>query len=459
MSVVSRAAHVAHAALRRATGQLPAAAPRAIAAQAATWPNFIVVVTDDMRDSDWQALPQTRAWLGANGTTFPNFIVTTSVCSPSRVSLLTGMYAHHHGVTHNDGESGGLSYFREQDLESRTIATALRAAGYRTGLFGKFLNGVSADGDIPGGWDEWLVPDDRLYYLTQMNDNGRPWKLGKDDPYSTDVLARRAGAFVESTPAETPFLLWFAPRAPHGILQPRRQDRGKHAGVRRERSPDVLGYDNSSKPKAIREQKPLSLQTLDSLERKRLDMLAATDDAIMSVLEAVEATGRLANTTIIVISDNGYMLGSHGCDSKPFPYRETTQISMMAVGPAFAAGLTDERVTGNIDIAPTLAALAGVALPEADGIPIFNRTKRSRILIEDAGGNRGYTGIRSANWLFVEYGSGERELYDYRRDPYELDNLLADWNGYTPAVEAEELAADLRARLARLRDCAGATCQ
>lgn len=459
MSVVARAAQIAQRAALRLAGQMPGDEASASTARADTRPDVIVVVTDDMRDSDWQALPQTRERLGARGTTFPNFILTTSVCSPSRISLLTGTYAHHHGVTHNKGAEGGFAQFQKQNLGRVTIASILHQTGYRTGLFGKFLNGVASAGEIPGGWDEWLVVTNRSYYHTAMNDNGAATVLGQRSAYATDVLATRARDFIRATPANTPFLLWFTPRAPHGELQPRRQDRGKYRGVRRERSPDVMDYDNSGKPADIRGQKRLSLEALDSLERKRLDMLAATDDAIAAILDTAESEGRLANTVVFVLSDNGYMLGSHRCEAKGFPYRGATQVTMLAAGPPFAKRVIDERVIGNIDIAPTIAALAGVALPDADGVSLFERTRNSAILVENFGGSgRAYAGLRTADELYVENGSGERELYDYRNDPYELDNLLADWNGHTPAARADVRAADFSARLRTLRRCAGAAC-
>lgn len=294
------------------------------------------------------------------------------------------------------------------------------------------MNGVASKGGVQGSWDQWLVATDRNYYHATMNDNGKERLLKKRKQYSTDVLAGRARDFIKSTSASTPFLLWFTPRAPHGKLQPRRQDRGKYSGVRRLRSPDVLEADNADKPADIRKRNPPSLGGLDSIERKRLDLLAATDDAIASILGTAKDEGRLDNTVVFVLSDNGYMLGSHNCDAKGFPYRQATQVSMLAAGPPFAAGVTDPRITANIDIAPTIAALAGVTLPEADGVPIFERTPQSQLLVENFGGDRGYVGVRSRDWLYVENGSSERELYDYQRDPYELDNLLASWNGHSP---------------------------
>lgn len=421
-------------------------------------PNFIVVVTDDMRDSDWRALRKTRDLLGASGTTFPNFMLSTPVCSPSRTSLLTGMYTHNHGVALNDGKRGGFSRFKKRNLGDDTIATALRRAGYRTGLFGKFLNGAPPKGDVPGGWDQWLVAIDRNYYKPQMNENGKTRTYGKRSQYSTDILANHACDFLQKTPAETPFLLWFTPRAPHGKYQVRKQDRSVLGGIWRERSPDVNEADISDKPADIRKRKGSRLGNLDSLERKRLELLVATDDAIAGILATVEAEGRLANTVVFVLSDNGYMMGSHRCEKKGFPYRESTQVTMLASGPPFAAGEIDERVVANVDIAPTIAELAGVDLPRADGVSVFDRTRDSVVLLENQRGERSYTGLRSAEWLYVENASGEPELYDYTRDPYELDNLLASWNGHTPAPGAEAMAAEMSGLLSALRACAGPAC-
>jgi arylsulfatase A-like enzyme len=370
------------------------------------------------------------------------------------------MYAHHHGVKKNDGKDGGYTQFKQRDLGEESIASVLRAAGYRTGIFGKFMNGAAEKGGIAGGWDQWTVAVDRNYYKPVMNDNGKTREYQKKNQYSTDILAGRARDFLKKTSSGTPFLLWFTPRAPHGKLQPRRKDRGKYGGTWRERSPDVLEEDASDKPNDIRQRKPMSLGAMDKMERKRLDLLAATDEAVAAILAELKSDGRLANTVVLVLSDNGYMLGSHRCDAKGFPYRGATQVTMLASGPPFAAGVTDERVTGNIDIAPTIAALAGVSLPDADGVPIFDRTKNSAMLVENFGSSgRAYAGLRTTDYLYVENGSGERELYDYRVDPFELDNLLADWNGHTPSADAKATAANLRALLQPLLDCAGATCR
>jgi arylsulfatase A-like enzyme len=292
-----------------------------------------------------------------------------------------------------------------------------------------------------------------------MNDQGQEKVLKQRNQYSTDILAGRARDFIKTTSPGTPFLLWFTPRAPHGKLQPRRKDRGKYGGVLRQRSPDVLEADVADKPADIRNRKAPSLGGLDRLERKRLDLLAATDDAVASILATLDAEGQLANTVVFVLSDNGYMLGSHNCDAKGFPYRGATQVTMLASGPPFAAGVTDQRITANIDIAPTIAALAGVSLPEADGVPIFERTPQSQLLVENFGGSRGYVGLRTRDWLYVENGTGERELYDYQRDPYELDNLLASWNGHSPSHNAEVMAADFASRVSTLRGCSGPTCR
>jgi hypothetical protein len=106
-----------------------------------TPPNIVVIVTDDMRDSDLGVLERTSELVAASGTTFPNFFLTTPQCSPSRASILTGLYAHNHGVRQNGFPLGGWDVFNENGLEDRTIAVALSDAGYHTVFAGKYLNG------------------------------------------------------------------------------------------------------------------------------------------------------------------------------------------------------------------------------------------------------------------------------------------------------------------------------
>jgi N-acetylglucosamine-6-sulfatase len=425
---------------------------------AATQPNFVVVITDDMRDSDWQALGKTRSLVADRGTTFPNFFLTTPICAPSRASILTGMYPHNHGVVQNDGKRGGVAQFAQKEMGDNSVAAAVRDAGYRTGLFGKFMNGISETGEIPGGWNQWLVSSELAYYNFTMNDNGSARRYSRPDDYSTDVIRDRAIEFVRSTESGRPLLLFFTPKAPHGPATPARRDRRTFGKVRVERSPDLNEVDVGDKPAYIRRNAPYDLDELDALNRKRLDSLVAVDDAVEALVGALSETDRLANTYIFVLSDNGYMLGSHRLLGKGAPYRHATQVRMAVNGPAFEGGGVRADLAANIDVAPTIAALAGVQMRKADGVSLLEPARRDAVLLRDFAG-RSYRAVRTARYLYVENDGGERELYDYAQDPYELDNLLADWEGHSPAPGAEAIAAGLQSRLKTLDGCAEGTCR
>lgn len=425
---------------------------------AASQPNFVVVITDDMRDSDWQALGKTSALVAGRGTVFPNFFLTTPICSPSRASILTGMYPHNHGVIRNDGNRGGVAQFAQKEMEDQSISRALRGAGYRTGLFGKFMNGIPEEGVIPGDWDDWLVSSELDYYNFTMNDNGAARAFTEPDDYSTDVIRGRAIEFLRDTDGGQPFLLFFTPKAPHGPSTPARRDRRTFGRARVERAPDLNEVDVSDKPKYVRGNKPYDLDELDALNRKRLDSLVAVDDAVEALIADLDAQGRLGNTYVFVLSDNGYMLGSHRLLGKGAAYRHSTQVRMAVSGPAFEGGGVRTDLAANIDIAPTIASLAGVELRKADGESLVRPSRRDALLLRDFAGKE-YRAVRTDRYLYVEHDSGERELYDYAADPYELDNLLADWEGHRPTAAAEEIGAGLKSRLGPLVGCKGKTCR
>jgi arylsulfatase A-like enzyme len=466
----------------------------AMPAAAGAPPSFVVIVTDDMRAADWEALPQTRALLTARGAWFENFFVTTSLCCPSRTSLLTGQYVHNHGVTSD------WSQFAPNELGDKTISWALDQAGYRTALIGKYLNGFPDKGHVPPGWDRVLATGNGSYYDVVLNDNGRRHHYGKKR-YELDVLNSAAQQFLSSLGPEEPFFLYFAPKAPHVPAIPPKRTRTAFANAAVERTPDLNEADVSDKPWHIRSLPLLRESVLDTLHRKRLRTLLALDDTIVGIWNWLEDAGRLSSTYVFVLSDNGYTIGNHRRIGKTAPYDGSVHVPMAAFGPGFAAGSVDKRLVANIDLAPTIAAAAGAALPAADGISLLSPLERDALLLEwryvpafadedftaesrGRGGNHKHTqrhhrhrhrlggsggiatgevpdylGLRTLDTLYVEYRTGERELYTYENDPYELDNLLADWEGHVPTPAAEALAATLAERMEALHDCAGASCR
>jgi arylsulfatase A-like enzyme len=439
------------------------------AAQARDLPSFVVVVLDDVRDDDWAEMPRTREIVEASGTRFPNHFLTTPLCTPSRVTLLTGAYAHNHGVVGNGGKNGGWSRFAELGIEATYLPTRLQAAGYRTGLVGKLMNGVPVSGAIGAGWDDWLALEDHAFVDPLVNDAGSQRRI---DGHEAPALQARALHFIAETPAEQPLLLWFAPTAAHTPAIALGGDVG-FEGRRVPRTPAFNERKVNDKPHYIRELKRFDRKTgrkRDEIFRQRLRSLQDADAALAAIWEALVASGRSASTYLFVVSDNGYLIGEHRFIGKTVPYDLAARASLFVRGPGFAPGAADDRFVANIDLAPTIAALAGVTLDGADGTSLLDGIDRDDILLEWHGASTDedarsspraaalYSALRTPRHLYVEYVTGERELYDYFSDPQELENLLARGRRRRSSPEAEALAATLKARLDALRECAGAAC-
>jgi len=224
------------------------------------------------------------------------------------------------------------------------------------------------------------------------------------------------------------------------------------------------------------------VQRIDERYRLRQRSLLAVDDAIGRLLDTLERAGELDSTFLILTSDNGFHLGEHRLpDGKQSPYEESIRMPLIVRGPGVAAGRTINALAANTDLAPTIADLAGVEPPDfVDGrslAPVLRgegATGRTAVLVEYLSGQEDpievaggwptppgalgneiqaptYDALRTADRLYVEYRSGERELYDLRADPFQLENLAR-------SADPAELAA-LAARLAELRTCAGAACR
>ncbi|MGH2640990.1 MAG: sulfatase-like hydrolase/transferase, partial [Actinomycetota bacterium] len=202
-------------------------------------PNVIVVLTDDQRWDTFAAMPWLSSQLTRTGTgwaAFPNTFANTPLCCPARASLLTGLFARHTGVMDND-DGGRFD-------ASSTLATWLHAAGYRTGLVGKYLNRYPFGRlpFVPPGWDRFLAKQNQtgatVYRDFHAVDQGSPVFVRR---YATDWLAERAVGFVQTAPATQPFFLLFAPSAPHAPWIPAARHEGTLAGLAIEEPPSVVG--------------------------------------------------------------------------------------------------------------------------------------------------------------------------------------------------------------------------
>ncbi len=240
----AQASPLASASLAVVVATLCLATPAA--AQEEEPPSILLIVTDDQRWDTLWAMPEVQRSLVERGVTFSEAFTTSSLCCPSRASILTGQYPHTTGVYRQGLPHGGFQSFDD----TTTIATALRAGGYRTGLFGKYLDSYQADalgGYVPPGWDRWVAFVHSQYLEYTLTVDGTVERFGAAaGDYSTDVLAARTEDFIRST--EGPVFAVYAPPAPHAPAIPSAVDGGLFAGLRPSRPPSFNEPDVSDKP-------------------------------------------------------------------------------------------------------------------------------------------------------------------------------------------------------------------
>lgn len=428
------------------------------AARSAEPPSVVVIMTDDQRwDSLW-AMPTVQAELIGKGVHFTNAFVSNSLCCPSRASTLTGAYSHTTGVWRNQPPYGGWESFDDRS----TVGTWLQAAGYRTGFFGKYLNRywnpAYATGYVPPGWDRWVAFPRSGYFEYDLNIDGVIQHFGSTpEEYSTTVLAREAASFIRSETG--PILVWFTPYAPHNPATPEPRYATAFSDLEPWRPPSYNEADVSDKPAWLRALKPLDATKQARKDAFRIDQyrtLLSVDDAVGELLRALEDSGRLQNTLIVFLSDNGMLYGEHRWGTKRVAFEEAIRIPFVVRYDALVpTPRTDPSLVLNIDVAPTIAALAGVPAPGADGLSLLPLLAdpatpwRTDFLLEHLQKQRDilptYCGVRTDRYLYTVYIDGERELYDLTTDPYELTSLAND-----PAMAP--VVADLHARLLELCD-------
>jgi N-acetylglucosamine-6-sulfatase len=423
----------------------------ALPVAADTRPNILLVVTDDQREGTVtpRIMPNTYRELVQHGFRFSRSFVTNPWCCPSRASILTGQYSHTNGVWTVGSPAGITAWFPH---EGSTLATWLHGAGYRTGLIGKYLNGYgkpSIPAYKPPGWDTTAIITDLDYsenpgyFDYDVFDGTGLVHYGSDpDDYSTRVLTDRAMRFVAPTTAE-PWFLYLAYPSPHGpaIHDPLDDDAAR--GITYPMPANVCEQDVSDKPAFIRAQPPCTrtqAQYDNRMRAQQAKMLASVDRGLGRILDRLTTSGQIANTLIVLISDNGVQMGSHRMLGKEVPYEESIRVPLLMRWDAL--GTAPRTIGGlalNIDLAPTITEAAGVSEHNPyDGtslLPLLEGSAtavRRNFLIEhlstgpsDPGGPS-YCGVRTDGYKYVEYATGERELYDLRADPAELTSRHDD---------------------------------
>lgn len=416
-------------------------------------PNFVFILTDDQRydamscaGHPFLCTPNMDRIAG-EGARLTNAFVTTSLCSPSRASFLTGRYAHSHGIRDN------RTHFSD---DIPTFPQVLQKGGYETAFIGKWhMDGQ--EGPRPG-FDRWVaLKGQGPYFNPTLNFDGEKEKIRG---YTTDVLTNYAVDWLKQ-PRKSPFCLYLSHKAVHGPWTPpvRHSKLFEDVPVTRPASMD----DNlEGKPGWFEERLKTHHGTKGGKEyedfiRNYNRMLVGVDISVGRVLSALEDLGVLDNTVVVFTSDNGYFHGEHKLLDKRAMYEESIRIPLVVrYPPVIRPGTLIHRMVLNIDICPTFLDLADAEIP--DGVqgrsirPLLQgRTSgwRSDWLYE-YWHERPYAtstirGVRTERWKYIEYPETEytSELYDLKNDRVELRNLIND-------SACAGVLADMRSRLQRL---------
>ena len=421
--------------------QLPVVAPR----------NVIFILSDDHRYDFMGFHPNAPAWLqtpaldrmAAGGAHVQNAFVTTALCSPSRASILTGRYAHRHGVVDNTSPIPRDTAFFPQYL---------RKAGYRTAYIGKWHMGEDAESDRPRvGFDHWIsFRGQGVYNDPELNINGERRQV---KGYTTDILTDSAIAWMKEQSGardRRPFFLYLSHKAVHAEFEPSPRHRGRHAN-------DAIPYPESmantaanyrDKPRWVAEQRNSwhgvdfmyhGQFEFDPFYRRYAETLLALDDSVGRVLDFVDGSGLARNTLVIYMSDNGFLLGEHGLIDKRNAYEESIRVPMLAYAPGFiTAGSQVPAVVRNIDVAPTILDVADVrsdhdmdgrsVLPALRGQPLPTEGELLyEYYWEYAFPHTPTTfALRGDRYKFIFYHGiwDVNEFYDLQADPRERHNLI-----------------------------------
>lgn len=414
--------------------------------------NIIFILADDhrydamgfMKKVPWLETPGLDR-LAAGGMHVKNAFVTTALCSPSRASILTGMYAHSHTVVDNAApEPANILYFPQ----------LLQQAGYQTAFFGKWHMGD--EGDQPRkGFDHWEgLRGQGEYYNPTLNIDGKRVKY-TDSTYIADLLTDHALDWMKHRTKDKPFFLYLSHKGVHAMFEPAKRHRGKYSGKPVPLPPSYYltatdQYKKNNIPEWVKEQRH-SWHGVDymyhgqidfeTFYRRYMETLLSVSESVGRVLDYLKENGLEENTLVMYMGDNGFSFGEHGLIDKRHAYEESMRVPMLVRCPALIKpGSTTEAMVQNIDVAPTLLAYAGVSpSPGMQGRSFLDVLKgesdegREKIFYEyyweyHYPQTPTMFAVRSGKYKYIHYYGlwTQNELYDLEKDPYEMQNLIGD---------------------------------
>jgi N-acetylglucosamine-6-sulfatase len=441
------------------------------AADAPARPNVLVILTDDQR---WDAMScaghpfmktPNMDRIANEGARFRNMFVTTSLCSPSRASMLSGLYAHSHRVLNN---------FTDYPNDLPSYPRRLQEAGYQTAYIGKYHMGEQHDDPRPG-FDYWMSHKGQgNYFDNEFNINGKRQVI---KGYYTTVVTDYALNWLKQ-PHQKPWLLVLGHKAPHGgpiVPEPKYEKAFDNIAIEKPVNADAF---TDGKPAWLKESVPTwhgidgplyGLKEYPKFVRSYLATLLSVDDSVGRLYDALKQAGQLDNTLIVYTSDNGFAIGEHGRVDKRTMYDESLRVPLLVRYPKLIAKpkVIDEMVL-SLDLAPSILDICG-----AKPLERIHGMSWKRLLAGDSAGSRKsfyyeynyekefpYTpnvrGVRTEDWKYIHYPHGDgkpdrhkAELYNLKEDPLETKNRIDD-----PAA-AKKLK-ELQDELARLQKGTGA---
>ncbi|MEG3152405.1 sulfatase [Sphingomonas sp. ZT3P38] len=406
--------------------------------------NILVVLTDDHR-FDAMGFMKAQSFgdtptldrLAREGVHFRNAFVTTALCSPSRASIFTGLYAHQHKVVDNNHPiPPGLIYYPEY----------LQAAGYETAFIGKWHMGAETDKPQPG-FDRWVsFKGQGTYWPSEdgLNVDGKPVP---QRGYITDELTDYALDWIGKRDPKRPWMMHLAHKAVHSEFIPAPRHAGRYA-KESFRYPATMKAGAPGRPMWVENQRnswhgvdyPYH-GTLDigDYYKRYMETLLAVDEGLAQIMDLLEQRGELDDTLILYMGDNGFQFGEHGLIDKRTAYEDSMRIPMLARCPALFGPGTVDQVVANIDVAPTMLAAAGLTAPAAmegaNALPLAQGKAvpwRKELLYEYYW-ERNFPqtptvhALREDRYKYIHFHGvwDIDELYDLQADPMEADNLLA----------------------------------
>ena len=438
--------------------------------------NVIFILADDHR-FDFMGFTGKVPWLktpsmdrlAREGAYFKNTFVTTALCSPSRASILTGLFSHSHTVVDNMAPvPKGLIYFPQY----------LQKAGYQTSFFGKWHMGDETDEPKPG-FNHWeSFKGQGVYYNPTLNINGKQVAY-KDSAYISDLLTEHAMDWLENRDKEKPFFLYLSHKAVHADFMPAKRHKGKYKNEPIELPPSFRTSDSQVKGKQsvnhsieqeVAKKEPLKGEdyygkgrtpdwqkmqreswhgvdymyygkiSFSEFYRRYCETLLGVDESVGALLDYLDKNGLAEETLVIYMGDNGFSFGEHGLIDKRHFYEESVKVPFLIRCPEiFGGSKTMEPMIQNIDVAPTILAAAGIEKPvhfQGQSIlPLLQGQEvvwRDKIFYEyywehDYPQTPTMHGVRTDRYKLIRYHGiwDTNELYDLQEDPYEMNNLIA----------------------------------